>query len=231
MALRSPRTARVWHLCLLAGLALSATGGIGIEQLRPQLQGPICDNLGRLRLDGCLLTFEYEEALEFAGMWLVLLSMLGHFSDSASGRRFTRASPLVRHASIVDSLARQRPLHPSAIPGPAGFNPIESDVELLEFRVDKGDRAVIVELDASARRGGHAALGYSVHLVDQVRGGSVAGRDARWCCQQDSIGDFCFSCGSISHLKRLHRALWIGSGGEQADEFEGLHVLAGDLQA
>ncbi len=44
VARRSPPTTRIWHICLLAGLALSALGGIGIEQLRPQLQGPSCSH-------------------------------------------------------------------------------------------------------------------------------------------------------------------------------------------
>ena len=82
VAARSPRRTWIWYVCLLTGLAMTAIGGILVEQLRPQLQGPICGSLGIFRLDGCLLTFEYEEALEFAGIWLVLVAMLGQFSDA-----------------------------------------------------------------------------------------------------------------------------------------------------
>lgn len=237
VALRSPRTARIWHLCLLAGLALSATGGIGIEQLRPQLQGPVCDTLGWLRLDGCLLTYEYEETLEFAGMWLVLLGMLGHFSDYASSadsraRRLLYVVPVLWILWLIKDpfVHRQFLVQPDSVV-------FESDVELLGFHIDRQDQAVIVELDASARRGDHADLGYSVHLVDQVRGGSVAGRDVHWCCQQGSKGDI------LSFHQRIavdfpaaapvNRALWIVLviWREGNDEFERQHVLAGNLQS
>ena len=176
VAWRSPRTDRIWHACLLAGLALSAIGGIGIEQLRPQLQGPICDNLGWLRLEGCLLTYQYEETLEFAGMWLALLGMLGHFSGLASGaspraRRLVYALPIVWILWLINDpfIHRQFLIRPDSIL-------FESGVELLDFRIDAQEQAVVVELDASAWRGNHEELGYSLHLVDQVRGGSVAGQ-------------------------------------------------------
>lgn len=234
VAHRSPRTARSWHFCLLAGLALSALGGIGIEQLRPQLRGPICDNLGWLRLDGCLLTFQYEETLEFAGMWLALLAMLGHFSDAASGagsraRRLLYLMPVLWLLWLINDpfIHRQFLVRPDSIV-------FESDVELLDFRIDRRDQALIVELYASAGRGDHAALGYSIHLVDQVQGGSVVGRDAHWCCQQGSIGD------TLSFHQRIaidypaeapaNRALWIvlTIWREFAGEYERLPVLAGD---
>ncbi len=235
-ACRSPRTARIWHACLLAGLAFSAIGGIGIEQLRPQLQGPICDSLGWLRLDGCLLTYEYEETLEFAGMWLVLLGMLGHFSDLASAggsraRRLLYTLPIFWILWLINDpfIHRQFLVQPDSIL-------FESGVELLEFRVDKQERAVIVELDASARRRDHAELGYSLHLVDQVRGASVVGHDAHWCCQGDSVGDTLFFQQRIALAyppdAPVNRALWIvlTLWREIDGEFARQPVLAGDLQ-
>jgi len=236
LALRSPRVARIWHVCLLAGLALSALGGIGVEQLRPQLQGPICDNLGWLRLEGCLLTYEYEETLEFAGMWLALLAVLGHFSDCAPGadlraRRLLYALPVLWILWLINDpfSHRQFLVRPDTII-------YESGVELLDFHVDKQDKAVIVNLDASARRGDHAQLGYSVHLVDQVRGGSVAGRDARWCCQHGAIGDILSFRQSVAvdipADAPVNRALWIllTIWRDLAGQFAGQRVLAGELQ-
>ena len=236
LARRAPPGARIWHLCLLAGLALSAIGGIGIEQLRPQLRGPVCDALGALRLDGCLLTFQYEETLECGGMWLVLLAMLGHFSDIASSadsraRRLLYFMPALWILWLISdpSIHRQFLVRPNAVLFEAG-------VELREFRVEIGDGEVALELDASARRSEGARLGYSAHLVDQARGNSGAGRDARWCCQQSASGDTLF------FRQRLevdyppdapaNRALWIVlTVWRDADgEFEGLRVLAGELQ-
>ena len=235
VASRSPRTVRIWHVCLLAGLALSATGGIGIEQLRPQLQGPVCDNLVWLRLDGCLLTFQYEETLEFAGMWLALLGMLGHFSDLASGahsraRRFLYVMPVLWILWLIGDpfIHRQFLIQPDSVL-------FESGVELLDFRIARQQKAVIVELDASARRGDHAQLGYSVHLVDQVRGGSVAGRDAHWCCQQGAMGDKLLFHQRIAvdfpSEAPVNRALWIvlTVWRESDGEFESQRALAGDL--
>ena len=236
VALRSPRVAGIWHFCLLAGLALSALGGIGVEQLRPQLQGPICDTLGWLRLEGCLLTYEYEETLEFAGMWLALLAMLGHFSEFASGadlraRRLLYVLPVLWILWLINDpfSHRQFLVRPASIL-------FESGVELLDFSVARQDKAVIVNLDASARRGDHEELGYSVHLVDQVRGDSVAGRDARWCCQQGTIGDNLSFRQSVAvdmpAEAPTNRALWIvlTIWREIDGKFEGQPVLAGELQ-
>lgn len=236
VAYRSPPPARLWHACLLAGLALSAIGGIGIEQLRPQLQGPVCDSLGWLRLDGCLLTYQYEETLEFAGMWLALLGMLGHFSDTAPGvdsraRHLLYLMPALWILWLINdpSIHRQFLLQPDSIL-------FESGVELLEFRVDNRDQTVIVELEASAGRSDHSQLGYSLHLVDQVRGGSVAGQDAHWCCQQGGFGDTLLYHQSIAVEfppdAPANRALWIvlTLWREIDGEFEGQPVLAGDLQ-
>ena len=236
VAIRSPRPTWKWHLCLLAGLALSALGGIGIEQLRPDLQGPICDNMGWLRLEGCLLTYEYEETLEFAGMWLALLGVLGHFSDCVPGadsraRRLLYVLPVLWILWLINDpfSHRQFLVRPASIL-------FESGVELLDFSVARQDKAVIVNLDASARRGDHEELGYSVHLVDQVRGDSVAGRDARWCCQQGAIGDILSFRQSVAvdipADAPVNRALWIvlTIWRETDGEFEGQPVLAGELQ-
>lgn len=236
LARHAPPSARIWHLCLLAGLALSAIGGIGIEQLRPQLRGPVCDALAGLRLDGCLLTFQYEETLEFAGMWLVLLSMLGHFSAlpvrvDSRARRLLYVMPLAWVLWLINDPAshRQFLVRPQ-------FILFKSNVELRQFRVDKSDRAVVLELEASARRGEEARLGYSLHLVDQVRGASVAGRDARWCCLQAESGDRQFFRQRLEidfpTDAPVNRALWVvlTLWRESDSEFEGLPVLAGELQ-
>lgn len=234
-AFRSPRSARIWHLCLLAGLALSAAGGIGIEQLRPQLQGPVCDSLGRLRLDGCLLTFEYEETLEFAGMWLALLGMLGHFSVSAPGahsgaRHLLYVMPLLWILWLINDpfTHRQFLVQPDSVL-------FESGVELLDFSVARQQKDVIVGLDATANRGDHAQLGYSIHLVDQILGGSVAGRDAHWCCQKGSKGDILSFHQSLEvdfpADAPVNRALWIvlTIWREVDGEYERQRVLAGDM--
>ena len=234
VAIRSPRPAWTWHFCLLAGLALSAAGGLGIEQLRPQLQGPVCGNLGWLRLEGCLLTYEYEETLEFAGIWLVLVGMLGHWSCLGSRplvRRLLYFLPVLWILLLINDpfIHRQFLVKPDSVT-------FESGAELLDFRVESGASAVLLELEASARPGDHVGFGYSVHLVDQVGGQSVAGRDAHWCCQQSAPGD------ALIFQQRLeipippeapvNRALWIvlTVWRERDGEFLRQSVLSGDLR-
>ncbi len=78
VAAYSPRRTWIWHLCLLTGLAVSAAGAIFFDLLPPT-----CGNLGFLRLDECLYFFWFEETLEFLGIWLTLLAILGQFSDTA----------------------------------------------------------------------------------------------------------------------------------------------------
>ena len=77
VAVRTPRPTRIWFVCLLTGLAMSAAGSI-IVDARPEP----CESLGFLRLDGCLPLYIGEESLEFLGIWLVLVAILGMFSDA-----------------------------------------------------------------------------------------------------------------------------------------------------
>ena len=81
-AAHTPRRARVWHFCLLAGLALSATGALGVEQLR---HFETCSALG-FRHSGECLFFILEESLESLGIWLTLVAVLGMLSDAAPRR-------------------------------------------------------------------------------------------------------------------------------------------------
>ena len=75
VALRSPRRDRIWHLCLLAGLAMSVAGAMVFNAIPTA-----CDRLLFLPLDGCLQFYFPEEALELLGIWLTLVALLGHYS-------------------------------------------------------------------------------------------------------------------------------------------------------
>ena len=233
VAARSPRRTWIWHGCLLTGLAMSAAGGLLIEQLRPQLQGPICGSLGILRLDGCLLTFEYEEVLEFAGIWLALIAMLGQLSD-ATPRLHRRVRGLLYLLPVLWILLlindpfthRQFLVQPDAVK-------FESGVQLLDHRIDRENGSLALQLHATAERSDSIEMGFSVHLVDQVTGISVASRDQHWCCQQGDASVYRQRMElDIAPQAPVNRALWVvlTLWREQDGKFVRQKVLSSDLQ-
>ncbi|MCY4072923.1 MAG: hypothetical protein OXG60_16645 [Chloroflexi bacterium] len=175
LAFRSPRRARIWHLCLLTGLGASAIGGILLNG-----RGPLCDRLGLLPLYGCLWPHNYEESLEFLGIWLVLLGVLGHFSLAVPTpkprlRRALYALPalwifLLVHNTFIPHLELRLLAEPASIQFEAG-------VRLHGYRIDNKEGAYVLRLYPSAKRRDYIGKGFSVHLVDQVSGDSVASRD------------------------------------------------------
>ena len=72
-AARSPRRARLRHVCLLAGMALNVIGAMAVDAL-PQ----ICKRLGSIQLEGCLYFYNLEESFEFLGVWLDTGRCPGH---------------------------------------------------------------------------------------------------------------------------------------------------------
>ena len=168
VAARSPRRTWIWHICLLTGLAMSATGGILLEVL-PSIR---C-NFGLLRLDKCLHSFHWEEFLEFLGIWLALVAVLGHFSQAMPtpkprARRVLYALPaLWVLLLLLNSLVPRLELRLLARPAAVEF---ESGVNLQGYRMDSRARSSFVRLFASATQRDYFGLGYSIHLIDQVSG-------------------------------------------------------------
>ena len=172
MAARSSRRVRVWHVCLLTGLAMSALGAIVLDLLPA-----ICDNLGSLRIDVCLDFFLLEEALEFLGIWLTLVAMLGHFSDVAPMpspllRRVLYSLPVVWLSFLLACALLPR-LELSLLSNPASIE-FESGVTVRGYSVEQGGGAARLQLYASARQPDFTYLGYGIHFIDQVSGKSVA---------------------------------------------------------
>ena len=187
VAVRSPRRMRIWHLYLLVGLAISAAGAIFFELL-----SPTCGHLGFLRLDGCLRLSFWEELLEFLGIWLTLVAMLGQFSDAAPMpkprvRRFLYALPALWILLLfVNSLIPRLELRLLAQPASVQFG---TGVHLYGYRIDGGAETSALWLYASARQrdymGFGVRMGYSVHLVDPVSGESVASHSEYVNVEQD----------------------------------------------
>ncbi len=186
VAVRSPRHTWIWYICLLAGLAISAAGALLIEQLRHL---DICRDLGLVHYsafigkDRCLV-YLVEESLELLGIWLVLVAMLGLFSDVAAApnlrlRCLLYAMPVLSFLAIVSftdaDLERvQRKIQAS--PADVTF---ESGVRLYGYQIEPGaeDNHLQVSLWLSALPFGYNGLGYSIHLLDPISATSLSNRD------------------------------------------------------
>ncbi len=177
VAMHSSRSNCIWHVCMLTGLATSASGAIVIDQYRSKA---ICWSWEFLRLDKCLEFYPFEESLEFVGIWIVLVAMLGQFSDMGRKprtvvRRALYMLPLLWILLLLaSSLLAIFELEHLAQPASIQF---ESRIHLFGYRIDNYDRLSVLRLYPSVRRKDYFNLGYSVHFVDQESGNSVASRN------------------------------------------------------
>ena len=237
LAFRSPRRTQIWRFCLLTGLAIGAIGAMAFNG-----QQRICGSFGFVPLYGCLWPNNYGETLEFLGIWLVLVAILISFSQSVP-----TPSPRVRrvlyllpafwilfliHNSFVPSLELRLLAQPSSVQ-------FESGVGLHGYRIENRDGATALWLYTSAKRRDYVGKGYSVHLVDQVSGNSVASHD-RHASRQDGL---LFAPGH-AHIYRqwleveippatpANRAMWIilTVWHDHGDEYARQSVIASDLQ-
>ncbi len=179
VAIRTPLQPRKWHICLLTGLAISAIGAIALELLRFPAT---CGLLGFLPDAGRCQLFILEESLEFLGIWLTLIAALGMFS-SARPRPGPRVGVLLFAlpllwivilnpfylVTFLDFRFFHQPISVKYAPG----------AELQAYRIDRGESALALDLFASADAWhDYTDLGYSLHLLDQATGESLAGTDA-----------------------------------------------------
>ena len=174
----SPRRSWRWSICFLTGLALSAAGGLVIEQYRlPHT----CGNIGLLLPEGCV-AYIIEESLELLGIWLALVAMLGHFGQLAPGWRRKRGRLL-----YVLPLLWIIPIPLPALVAASAFRS-QNESNALRYQsyltlhiqdLEHDNEAVTLEFLAivDAARD-YSDYGYSLHLLDQVSGASLAGIDA-----------------------------------------------------
>ena len=172
---RSPRRARLWHVCLLAGMALNVMGAMMVDAL-PQ----ICRRLGSIQLEGCLYFYNLEESFEFLGVWLILVAVLGILADAAPKRPrlvylCLSVLPVCWILLITSDVWRPRlELRLSARPASIAF---ESGLNLRGYTLDWNRESIDIWLYPSAWRSRYERAGFSIHLVDQASGESVASRN------------------------------------------------------
>lgn len=175
LAAHTPKSGRAWLLLLLIGLSLMTIGGGLIDSL-PE----ICGDIGILRIDGCFYFFRSpEEMVEMLGGWLALLALLSRLSRGPSplprpGWLALCLFPpawilLLAHFSPVHALEVQPPAKPASVR-------FESKAELHGFQMDERGLPAIAFMflpyDVELAR-----MGFSIHLVDQLSGESLASRE------------------------------------------------------
>ena len=181
VALRSQvtlRQTRAWHACLLFGLAI---GGFGATSLEMHLVE--CSGWGYFLFSGeCIEIYVLEESLEFLGIWLTLVAMLGHFSHVSPApplrvRLALYSWPMIWIALLIPN-ANIPPISQQIITEGAAVA-FEKDVHLHGFRIDRDRRNSYLHLHLYLSVGGldFDGQGYSINLVDQASLAFIAGRD------------------------------------------------------
>ncbi|MCY3866229.1 MAG: hypothetical protein OXG68_12400 [Chloroflexi bacterium] len=165
----------IWHGCFLAGLALSGIGALAFEAERQ-----FCGLGDVLIVEPCLDMYFIEESMEFAGIWLALVALLGQFSLSspAPTRRVRLALyvwPVIWLLVLIPS-GYILPITSQALAQPAAIE-FESGWGLQAYRIEGGEQDLSAHLFLSSRAWDDSVIGYSLHLVDQVRGNSIVSHD------------------------------------------------------
>ena len=237
IAARSPRRTRIWYVLFLVGLAASALGAFVFDDVR---HIDICDSWGMLLLDGCLKFPIFEEYLELSGIFLVLVAMLGQFSEvplrpsrCLEGTLYVLPALwilLLFQTTAIIPIARQVYAQPAAVE-------FKSDVHLHGFRLERGKRDLKLHLYLSPRSWDFNGLGYSIHVVDQVSGDTIVSRDR----YADVQLEFVLGPGYVPVYRQwmkldfprqapVNRALWIvlTLWYKQDEEFVSLAVISSD---
>ena len=214
VAARSPRHQRVCYLYLFSGFALMAIGVFLIDETALN-----CGMFAFLRIEGCLNYQTVEEVFELAGGWLTLVAMLGIFSTGLSNSKPVSRWLLFGFPAVwlvlmvlVSPISRFE-YRLQAQPAAVEF---ESGARLYGYESDRKGRPIAGYFYFSEAMIA-AETGYSVHLVDQVSGESIASQN-RWATREHAF----FLSGKsylrvYYHLLRVlipphapsNRALWV----------------------
>jgi len=174
LALRRSGRARLWQISLMAGMALYVFGAVVLEPFHESdLQ------FFFMEIEGSVRVYNLEEALEYLGVWLVLVAVLGKLSAakgrfSLLARLFLFLWPVLWTALLTrDAWLPRVELRFLAQPAAVAF---ESGTQLLGYRLERDREAVVLWLYPSAWRSHYRETGFSVQLIDQASGQSVASR-------------------------------------------------------
>lgn len=174
IALRSPWGIRQWFILLTIGLSFVGAGAILLDAF-----SRICGYVAFLYVDGCLNKSILEESLELAGSWLTLVAVLGwnSYTVPKPGPRLRLvfyALPVVW--ILICFVISPVPGFKYSLPAEPLSVRFESGLHLYGYKSNDQRLPSTVFLWV-AERTVRAGLGYSVHLVDQVTGDSIASRN------------------------------------------------------
>ena len=185
LAWRSPRPSWVWFAVIVFGLGLS---GFGARYL--DIQDLNCSGWGYIVILGeCTNIAITEESLEFIGIWLVLIAILGHFTvvcpPSSKMTYAILGLPLLWMGLLIqgDSI---RPLSRQANVSEASVS-YESGYHLQGYEIDKRKHNIAIHLYLSPNDQGYDGLGYSLTLVDQTLLAAIAAHDTKAHTQLDFV--------------------------------------------
>ena len=183
VAARSSRQQRLWYICLFCALALMAIGVFLIDEL------PLnCGTFALLTIDGCLNYQTIEEVFELLGSWLAFVAMLGLLSDAVPNPKpFYRWCLFGFPALWLLLMALVSPISGfefslQAQPAAVEF---ESGAQLYGYEADRNGGPIAGYFYFSEGMI-EAETGYSVHLVDQVSGASIASQN-RWASREHAF--------------------------------------------
>ena len=179
VAARAEKPLRKWLLCFIIGLAVGAAGAIVLESLRIPAT---CGALGFLTEAGRCQLHIIEECLEFLGIWLTLIAVLGLLSNAEP-----KPSALAMSFLFIFPILWILALSPRTLIAFLDFRLFhqstsiryEPGVELQALRIDQNERSIALRLFASTGDWhDYSDLGYALHLVDRVSGESLASANA-----------------------------------------------------
>ena len=235
VALRSPRRAAIWQISLMAGMALYFLGAVLLEPFHET-----CLDLGFIRLEGCVRFYNLEESLEFLGVWLALVAVLGNLTEARAKPGMLAplllfALPILWPALLTkDAWLPRAELHFRAQPAAVQF---ESGPKLRGYRLERDEDTVVLWLYPSAWRSHYRELGFSLHLVDPAGGASVASRNLH-----SDVQSYLLLAPAYAHVYRQNialeippdapknRAYWIALSfwRDRGDDYETLKIIASD---
>lgn len=174
LVLHNLRTSWVWFFSLPLGLAI---GGFGATVL--DINTPQCGGQGTAYFLGeCAQILVLEESLEFLGIWLALVAILGHLSGiSPAPKAYLRALLFAVPVLWMIILSQRNVISP--VSTQMNATAFENDIWLHRHKVDTTTRPDRVRARLHLSGGGwkFSGLGYSISLLDRERLTVISGRD------------------------------------------------------